>query len=171
VNKIPATPAGISHCRQRVAYLGPSADGSPAFPLHHSRRRDSRQQIAVDALRKKDPLSRSGHAYPVSGQVPGLFPGGACYTKLCCPTPQEQSVEQLISLLYKITWVVYAKRTFAPAALTSVLSETQNESGKNLLFLSEKGRRNMAFCRRNPQRSGFFEITSCGFKSNLHILY
>jgi hypothetical protein len=31
-------------------------------------------------------------------------------------------------------------RRHAPAALTSVLSETRSESGKNLLFLSEKGR-------------------------------
>jgi hypothetical protein len=52
----------------------------------------------------------------------------------------------------------------APAVLTSILSKMQGESGKNLLFHSEKGRRNMAFCRRNPQRSGFFEITSCGVK-------
>jgi hypothetical protein len=62
-------------------------------------------------------------------------------------------------------------RRHAPAALTSVLSETRSESGKNLLFLSEKGRRNMAFCRRNAQSDGFSEITFCGVKSNLHILY
>jgi hypothetical protein len=57
------------------------------------------------------------------GKFLSFFREALADTKLCCPAPQEQSVEQLISSLYKIPWVVYAKRPFAnPNSVIKYLS-------------------------------------------------
>jgi hypothetical protein len=48
---------------------------------------------------------------------------------------------------------------------------TTNNPETEVRSLCGNERRNLAFCQRNAQNDSFSTITSCGIKSNLHILY